>query len=220
MCTLFISKSPKSKEIFPFEASSAGVLPKPALCSLSSFLGTFPRLLFTSLTLEAKGGFKTFCFTPGRQLQTQAALAGRGKAVLAPVRPEKQMTWIKLCSSWESGMSLQIGKALLTCQAGAQRVGPWSSSSVSLADVKGCPCHPGMLRNLLDPRLHPGLWRGSCVGAVGAEGRAAVCSGAEAEPRALPRKKTLLLGKSSPSAPHFCSQTEFLPLLYLLLPWI
>lgn len=34
-------------------------------------------------------------------------------------------------------MSLQIGKALLTCQARAHDMGPWSSSSVSFTDVKG-----------------------------------------------------------------------------------
>lgn len=134
--------------------------PKTSLVFPLLIPGHFPGVLFTSLTLEAKGGFKTFCFPPGRQLQTWAVLAGRGKAVLAPGRPGKQMSWIKLSSGlavWAVSAGWQ-SSAHLPRQGTAR--GPWPSSRVSLADVKGCPCSPGTLWNLRGPRLHPAFGEG------------------------------------------------------------
>lgn len=135
---------------------------KMSLCTLSYFLGTFQNFFFTSLTLEAKRGFKTFCFTSERWLQTQPVLAGRGKAESAPVRTKKQVTWIKQCTilevwsvsaDWQSSVNLSSQ-------------GTWSGALVQLAcqphwcqRLSSVPITSKMLCCLLCPKLHPSLWR-------------------------------------------------------------
>lgn len=132
--------------------------------NLYSFLipGCFSEFFFTSPILEAKRGFKSFCFTSGRWMQRQWALAGRGEAASAPVRPKKQVTWINRCAvlevwnvsaDWQSSVNLSSQ-------------GTWRRALVQLQ------CHPcwcqrlfsapkasKMLSYLLDLKLHPSLWR-------------------------------------------------------------
>lgn len=141
--------------------------------TLYSFLipGCFSEFFFTSLILEAKRGFKTFCFTSGRRMQRQPALAGRREAASAPVRPKKQVTWINWCAvlevwsvsaDWQSSVNLSSqgtrGRTLvqLRCQP------HWCQRLFS------APTASKMLSYLPDLKLHH-FGEEGCIGAVSTE---------------------------------------------------
>lgn len=98
-------------------------------------------------------------------------LEGRRKAALAPLRPKKQVTWINQCAVlevWSVSADWQSSVNLSSQGTWSGPGWPWSSSSVSLTDVKDFPCYP------LHPRCCATSRIQSCILSFGEEG----CNGA------------------------------------------
>lgn len=125
----------------------------------------------------------------------------------------EEMTWINSAQSWSRGCLCRLAKLCQLVEPGHSR-GPWPSPGVTSPMSKAAPApwdaaEPPGSEAASKPLLLLWVQRKEQLSVVRLRHNQELCQ----------EKKPLLLGKSHPSAPRFCSQTEFLPLFFLFLPW-